>query len=62
MHVDIVGTVLLPENKSILQRTKHIDVHHHLICDYVEDRKLKNQFFSSEENVTDPFAKNLSDE
>ena len=60
MHVENVGAILLSENTSVSQRTNHIDVHHNLICDYVEDRTAKTLFFHSEENFTYQFTKNIS--
>ena len=37
VHVDNVEAIFLSENTSASQRTKHIHVHNHFICDYVED-------------------------
>ena len=39
---------------------KHIYMCHHFIRDYIEDGTLKIKFFRSEENMVDPFTKNLS--
>ena len=47
VHVDNVGAILLLEKKSVSQQTKLIDVNHHFIHDYVEDRTVKVQFFCS---------------
>ena len=59
VHVDNVGVILLSENTLVSRRTKHIDVHHHFIHDYVEDETVKIQFFHSEGNMADPFTNNL---
>ena len=37
------------------QWTNHIDVRHHFIRDYVEDKTVKFYFFHLEENMADPF-------
>ena len=60
VHVDNVGAIFLSYNTSEAQWNKHIYLHHHFTHDYVEYITLKVQFFHSEENLTDPFAKNLS--
>ena len=59
IYVDNIGSIFLPDNTLVSYHNKHIDTHHHFICDYVEDRELKIQFFRSEENLADPFIKNL---
>ena len=60
LQVDNVGAIFLSENKSVSQRKKHIDVRHHFIHDYVEDRTVKVQFFCSEGNIPDPFTNKQS--
>ena len=60
VHVDNIGYIFLSEKVSAYQRTKHIDVRHHFICDYVEDGTVKIQFFRSEENMGYQFTKTLS--
>ena len=39
---------------------KHIDIHHHFIRDHADYGIVKIKFFCSEENMADPFTKNLS--
>ena len=60
LHVDNVGAIFLFYNKLVSQQTKHIDFFHHFIRDYIEEVTAKNQFVRSEENLADPFIKNLS--
>ena len=60
LHVDNIGAIFLPYNTSSSQRTKHIDVCHNFICNYVKGGTVKNKFFSSEGNIADPFTNNLS--
>ena len=61
VHVDNVGVILILEKIFVSQQTKHIDMHHQFICDYVEYIIVKNQFFCSEENLGGPLTKNRSD-
>ena len=60
MHVDKFRSLFLSKNTLVSQWTKHIDVRHHFIRDYVEDGTLHNSFFRSEENISVPFTRNLS--
>ena len=60
VHLDNIGAILLLENTSVSQRTKHIDVRHQFIPDYFEYGTVKIQFIYPEENMADPFTKNLS--
>ena len=57
VHVDNVGVILLSKNTSLYQQTKHIDVRHHFISDYVEDGTVKIKFFRSEGSIADSFTK-----
>ena len=41
---------------------KHIDVCHHFIHDYVEDRSVKIEFVCSEENIAYKFTKNITND
>ena len=60
MHINNVGSIFLSEKTYTPQLTNHIDVCHHFICDYVEDRTVEIYFFRSEENMAYPFTKKLS--
>ena len=44
VKVDNIGAILLSDNKSVSRRMKHIDVCHHFIHDYIEDRTVKIVF------------------
>ena len=59
-QVDTLGDVFLSENTSVTQVMKHIDVHHHFICEYVEDGTVKLLYVRSEEILADSFTNNLS--
>jgi len=43
-------------------RTKHIDVRHNLVWEYIENRIVEVIIVRSEENATDQFTKNLIQE
>ena len=60
MQVNNVGAIFLSENTSVSQRTKHIDMCNHFICDYVEYGTVEIQFLHSVENMADTFTKNLN--
>ena len=60
VNVDNAGDIFLSENTSTYQRTKHMDLRHHFICDYVEDGTVKFKFVCSEGSMLDPFTNNLS--
>ena len=60
LPVDNVGSILLLDNTLVYQQTKHTDICHPFICDYVEDRTEKNKNLCSEENLSDSFKNNLN--
>ena len=41
MHIDSVGDIFLSENTLVYKQTKHIDIRHHFIRDYVEEGTVK---------------------
>ena len=60
MCIENLGDKFLLNNTLVSQYTKHIDMCHHFMKNYVEGVTLKNIFLHSEENITDTIAKNLS--
>jgi hypothetical protein len=52
----------LANNFSVSQKTKHIDIRAHFIWEYIEDGILKLVFIRSEDNDSDIFTKNLSED
>ena len=60
MHIDNVGYIFLSEKPLVSQNTKHIDMRHTFIHDYIEDGTVKLESSRSEKNMADPFTKNLS--
>ena len=57
VYVGNMGVIFLSGNTSVSQWKKHIDLCHHFIRDYIEDRTVKLQFFQLEESLVDPFTK-----
>ena len=62
MHIDNIRDILLLGKTSLSQQMNHIDVHHHLIYDYVEYETVEIQFVRYEETLMDPCTNTLSDE
>ena len=47
-------------NEKNSQRTKHVDIRHHYVRQYVEDGMVKIIFVRSEENSADTYTKNTT--
>jgi len=41
VNVDNVGAIYLAKNETMGQHTKHIDVRHHFVREYIEDGIVK---------------------
>ena len=54
------GTIFLANNWVMSQHTKHIDVRHHFIREYIEDGKYEVIFIHTNENPADMLTKNFS--
>ena len=61
VHVDNTGAIFLANNKTLGQRTKHIQTHYHFTKEYVQDGILKIVYISSENNNADIFTKNTDE-
>ena len=59
-RVDNVGAIFMAENTSTSQRTKHIDLRHRFITEFIEDGFIKIIFVKTKENLSDWFTKNVS--
>ena len=57
---DNVGAIFIAHNSKNSGRTKHINIKHHFIREYVMDRTVQIKFVRSEKNLADPFTKNVS--
>ena len=57
---DNVGAIFIAHNSKNSGRTKHINIKYHFIREYIIDGIVQVQFVRSEENLADPFTKNVS--
>ena len=58
--MDNVGAIWLSNNRTISDRTKHIDIRTSFENEYQEDGKIIIMFVKSEENEVDIFTKNTT--
>ena len=59
LHVDNQGAMRLAINPSTHQRTKHIDIKHHLIRELIEGGTVELEYVATEEQQADIFTKPL---
>jgi len=62
VHVDNIGAIFLAENQNTSDRTKHVDICFHFICQHIQERTVKVEFVKSRENDVDLFTKNVNGE
>jgi len=62
IRVDNVRAIYLAQSAGSMGCTKHIDVHHHYVQDYIEDGIVKIKFVQSEQNDANIFTKNLGEQ
>ena len=60
VHVDNIGAILLSNNRTTSDRTKHIDIRTSFVKEFQEDVKIIIKFVKSEENDADIFTKNTT--
>ena len=60
INCDNVGAIYLSKNNES-RCTKHIDIRYHFVREYVEDKIVKILFVHTENNLADPFTKNVSE-
>ena len=59
---DNVGAIFMAHNSKNSGRTKHINIKYHFIREYIVDGTVQIQFVRSENNLADPFTKNVSED
>jgi hypothetical protein len=57
---DNQSCIKMTENHVFHDRSKHIEIHYHYICDMVQRGALKLQYISMDEQVVDMLTKPLS--
>jgi hypothetical protein len=62
IHVDNIGAIFLAGNRNSNERSKHIDMKYHYICDLIDEGLIDIKFVRSESNLADLFTKNLNGE
>ena len=60
VYVDNVGAILLSNNRTTSDRTKHIDIRSSFVKEYQEYGKIIIKFVKSEDNEADIFTKNTT--
>ena len=60
VEVDNAGAIFFANNKSLGQRTKHIDTRYHFVREYIEDGVLKVVYVKSEDNDSHIMTKNTN--
>nr|GEW06630.1 hypothetical protein [Tanacetum cinerariifolium] len=59
---DNKGAIELSKNSIQHSRTKHIEIHHHLLCDNVQKGNISFEKVASKDNIADIFTKPLKRE
>jgi hypothetical protein len=59
IHGDNKGAINLALNPVMGRRSKHIDIKHHVICEYIEETKISLIRTPTAEMVADGFTKSL---
>ncbi len=57
--IDNQSTITLAENPIFHAWTKHIDVHHHWVCEKVKDRNVELKYIPMADQTVDIFMKPL---
>ena len=60
IHGNNKGAINLTENPVTRCRSKHINIRHHVICQYKEDKKISLVRMPTTQMVADGFTKSLS--
>ena len=59
-RVDNVGAIFMAENTTTSSRTKHLDLRYRFSTEFIEDGFIKILFVKTDDNISDPFTKNVS--
>jgi len=50
VRVDNIRAIFRSENVTTSQRTKHMDIRYHFVCEFVEDEFIEIIFMQTKEN------------
>ena len=53
------GAIALSKDNKFQQKSKHIDIHYHYICEAVEGEQIKVNYIPTDDNPMDIFTKPL---
>ena len=59
VKVDNQGAIFLSNNRTLGQRTKHVDTRYHFVREYVEEGFSKIIYVRLEDNTADMITKNV---
>jgi hypothetical protein len=59
LRCDNTGAIAITENDQVNDRTKHIDIHFHKICEEYDKRTFELLYVPSNENLADICTKTL---
>jgi hypothetical protein len=62
VRVDNVGAIFMSESHSTMGKTKHIDIRHNFVRQYVDEGYLNLIFVKSEDNLSDGYTNNMNTE
>jgi len=58
VYEDNLGAIYLTRNQQVSARTKHIDIRHHYMRDFLSEKRMDIRFLRSEDNSSDICTKN----
>jgi len=59
IHADNQGCIALANNPVSHSHTKHIDIHHHFIREYIKHWEIRLNYISTKDMLADVFTKAL---
>jgi hypothetical protein len=62
VKTDNVGAMFMAQNNSSDVRTRHVDTRYHFVRENLDDGIIKIEFIKSDENQSDIFTKNFTQE
>ena len=62
VRVDNVGTIFMAENNTATSRTRHVDARYRFVREFIVEGSIKIIIFRLEENLSDGFTKNVTQE